>query len=129
MDLPRLMSKTPDALLSPLPTSLPWSSNAVNRTPDTGAGGFFRVSVRQPWMWIVSSLRGAGFVQAEEPVACGTGAADADPLPLITSTAVTSATSSVAMLLGRACMGLLSQVCHRSVSGVTRDYSDMAFPV
>src|SRR3954469_12019545 len=122
MDLPRLMSKTPDALLSPLPTSLPWSSNAVNRTPDTGAGGFFRVSVRHPWMWIVSSSRGAGFVQADAPAACDTGAAEAAALPVSTTTAATRATRRAAMLLGRAGMGLLSRVetpvCRRCDAGL-----------
>jgi hypothetical protein len=59
---------------------------------------------------MVSSVRGAGFWQVCEP-ANGTGAADADPLPVITSTETATPSITVIhaeMLLGRACMGLLS---------------------
>src|SRR5689334_6587272 len=121
------MSKTPLALLVPSPTFLPWSSTTVNRTSGTGLGGFSRRSVRQPWMWMVSSLRGAGFWQADSPT-CETGAAYAEAAPVITRTAATRATSRAEMVLGRAGMVLLSQWCHRSVSGVTRDYSDSVIP-
>ena len=107
------MSKTPLALLVPSPTFLPWSSTTVNFTSATGFGGFSRRSVRHPWMWMVSSLRGAGFWQADSP-ACDTGAAYAEALPVITRTAATRATNKAAMFLGRACMVLLSQWCHRS---------------
>src|SRR5919112_6159650 len=100
------MSKTPDSLLVPLPTTLPVSSSTLILTPGTAAGGFSRESLRQPWMWMVSSVRGAGFWQVCEP-ANGTGAADAGALPADTSTE--TATPSITMihaemLLGRAYM-------------------------
>src|SRR3954469_17727356 len=107
MDAPgRRMSKTPLALLTPLPTPLPESSSTSILTPATGFGGVFRASLRQPWMWMVSSLRGAGFSQACEP-ASGTCVADADPPPARTSseTATPSTiTIHAEMLLGRACI-------------------------
>src|SRR6478672_8267186 len=116
------MSNTPDALLVPLPTSLPSLSSTLIFTSGTGAGGVLRVSRRQPWMWIESSLRGGGFTQACV-AADGTVAADAGALPAATSTEIArtnKAISCAAMVLGRACMGLLSPRLGLSVSG---DYS------
>jgi hypothetical protein len=114
------MSNTPESLLVALPTTLPASSSTLILTPGTAAGGFSRASLRHPWMWIVSSLRGAGFWQVCEP-ASGTGAADADPLPVITSmeTVTPSSTAIHAeMLLGRACMGLLSPLFGSGEAGL-----------
>ena len=52
--------------LVPSPTTLPLSSLTLIFTPSTGVAGVLRLSVRQPWMWMVSSLRGAGFTQVGE---------------------------------------------------------------
>jgi hypothetical protein len=61
-------------------------------------------------MWIESSLRGAGLTQVFASASWDTGVADAEPVRT-TSADIATATStatSAAMLLGRACMGLLS---------------------
>ena len=115
MDLPgSAMSKTPDSSLVPLPTTLPDSSSTLILTPGTALAGVLRWSSRQPWMWMVSSLRGSGFTHVCA-AAVRTGEAEAGALPVTTSadTTVPSSMTTTAritaeMLLGRACMGLLS---------------------
>ena len=59
------MSNTPVLSLAPLPTTLPVSSSRLILMPGTAAGGFVRRSLRQPWMWMVSSFLWAGWRRSE----------------------------------------------------------------
>ena len=121
----RATSKTPWALLVPSTTTSPDSSSTATFTSATGAGGFFRLSVRQPGSMVespafdgvvshVSAQR--RFRGAAAAVAVGAAAARA-------MTAMPIAETSAASLVGRARMKLLSP---RRRHLVTRHYSHMA---
>ena len=104
------MSKIPVASLVPVPTTVPAESWTLICTSGTAVGGFSRLSWRQPVMWMVSSLRGGGRTQVcEEAVVTGDAEAGTAPrLMRALTTMPSSTTINARVLLGRACMGLLS---------------------